>query len=125
MKNLSSVKSQFKMIIMVSIFHEPRLSRIEKLSPNMSKIPQLIQQSQTIKEIRHFRKCPITSIATLLFFFSVYRFIVPTLDKTEWPSTLDVKCGWNKEWDPPVADGCVDPRGCQPPPARNSEIWCQ
>ncbi len=61
----------------------------------------------------------------LAYFFSVYKFIGPTLDKTEWPITIDVKCGWNKEWDPPVANGCVDPRGCQPPPARTSEIWYQ
>ena len=36
---------------------------------------------------------------------------------------MQVKCGWAKQWDPPNVPGCVDPRGCAPPPPRNDEIW--
>ena len=45
------------------------------------------------------------------------------MPKSEWSQTLQVVCGWNKAWDPPVVQGCIDPRGCQPPPARNMEVW--
>ena len=44
-------------------------------------------------------------------------------DKTQWSRTLDVKCGWEKQWDPPILPPCVDPRGCPLPPSRNDRIW--
>lgn len=54
---------------------------------------------------------------------SVYRFPNYSVPKTNWQTSLQVKCGWAKTWDPPSVLGCVDPRGCQPPPARTSEVW--
>jgi hypothetical protein len=45
------------------------------------------------------------------------------MPKSQWKPTLQVKCGWNKAWDPPSLIGCVDPRGCQPPPPRNGIIY--
>lgn len=55
---------------------------------------------------------------------SIYRF--PQYDgthKDDWKDTLDVKCGWGNQWDPPSFFGCVDPRGCKPPPPRTDTIW--
>ena len=54
---------------------------------------------------------------------SVYRFPNYSLPKTEWKTNLQVRCGWAKTWDPASVLGCVDPRGCQPPPPRTSEVW--
>ncbi len=56
---------------------------------------------------------------------SIYRFpqdesITP---KKDWSDQLTVVCGWENEWDPPYIQGCVDPRGCQPPPARTDRVW--
>ena len=62
-------------------------------------------------------------IVLTTFVFPVYRFSNPAVLKLEWEDTLNVKCGWGKEWEPAIADGCVDPRGCQPPPPRTSTIW--
>ena len=62
-------------------------------------------------------------IVLTTFVFPVYRFSNPAVPKLEWEDTLNVKCGWGKEWEPAIADGCVDPRGCQPPPPRTSIIW--
>ena len=56
-------------------------------------------------------------------FFLVYRFQNSELPKDSWTDTLEVKCGWGPQWEPPIADGCVDPRGCPLPPLRTSEIW--
>ena len=54
----------------------------------------------------------------------IYRF--PQEDNTpkdQWENTLDVVCGWENQWDPPIVPGCVDPRGCELPPPRNERIW--
>ena len=56
-------------------------------------------------------------------FSSVYRFPNYSLPKSEWSSTLQVKCGWAKQWDPSSVSGCVDPRGCTNPPPRSDTIW--
>ena len=57
-------------------------------------------------------------------FFAVYRFKDDNeKDKTKWSRTIDVKCGWEKQWDPPILPPCVDPRGCPLPPPRNDRIW--
>ena len=50
---------------------------------------------------------------------SIYRFADPDLPKEEWKDYVDVVCGWDNQWDPPIVPGCVDPRGCQAPPPRN------
>ncbi len=55
--------------------------------------------------------------------FSVYVFPVEGKDKSEWVGSMEVKCGWAKEWDPPKVPSCVDPRGCKPPPERNDRVW--
>ena len=36
---------------------------------------------------------------------------------------MEVKCGWAKQWDPPTLMGCIDPRGCQPPPSKTNDIY--
>ena len=57
-------------------------------------------------------------------FVSVYRFKDDSVKNKElWSRTLDVKCGWEKTWDPPILPPCVDPRGCPIPPPRNDRIW--
>jgi hypothetical protein len=54
----------------------------------------------------------------------VYKFPDDSIsDKSKWSSTLEVKCGWGKAWDPPTIIGCVDPRGCKDPPKRTDEVW--
>jgi hypothetical protein len=58
-----------------------------------------------------------------IFFWTVYRFPNFSLPKSEWTSTLEVRCGWGKQWDPPTLLGCIDPRGCQPPPSKTKEIY--
>ena len=55
--------------------------------------------------------------------FPVYVFPVEGVPKEEWVGTLDVKCGWAQEWDPPVIPSCIDPRGCQDPPVRTDRVW--
>ncbi len=55
--------------------------------------------------------------------FLVYRFANPALPKSAWSSTLQAKCGWGPSWEPALVTGCVDPRGCPPPPPRNSIYW--
>jgi hypothetical protein len=52
-----------------------------------------------------------------------FRFPFENLNKTDWPSTIEVKCGWGKAWDPPTVPGCKDWRGCPLPPSRTAEIW--
>ena len=55
---------------------------------------------------------------------SVYRFAKNDgTPKKDWKDTLDAVCGWENTWDPPEIAGCVDPRGCKVPPARNDRIW--
>ena len=59
----------------------------------------------------------------LCFDIIVYRFPEPLdpsltteqreVAKESWKGTLEVKCGWGKQWDPPEVQGCVDPRGCR------------
>jgi len=34
-----------------------------------------------------------------------------------------MKCGWAKQWDPPTLLGCIDPRGCEPPPSKTDDIY--
>jgi len=36
---------------------------------------------------------------------TVHRFPDPTKPKADWIFSIDVKCGWGKEWDPPVVPG--------------------
>ena len=54
---------------------------------------------------------------------AVYRFAQDGVPKKDWISTLEVKCGWANHWEPPNVYGCVDPRGCEPPPPRTERIW--
>ena len=54
---------------------------------------------------------------------SIFKFPNYDIPKTQWSDTLDISCGWNNTWNPPTVLGCIDPRGCQPPPARNDRIW--
>ena len=58
-----------------------------------------------------------------IFFHPVYKFPNFSLPKSEWRQTLDVSCGYGKQWDPPTILGCIDPRGCQPPPPRNNILY--
>ena len=55
---------------------------------------------------------------------SIYRF--PQNDgtpKKDWKDTLEVVCGWENQWNPSEVFGCIDPRGCKPPPPRNNIIY--
>jgi hypothetical protein len=61
--------------------------------------------------------------SALQYFFTVQRFPNFSLPKSEWTTTLEVNCGWGKQWDPPSVLGCIDPRGCQAPPPRTSLIY--
>ena len=54
---------------------------------------------------------------------AIYRFPQEGIAKEDWLSTLDVKCGWANQWDPPNVYGCVDPRGCEAPPERTNRVW--
>ncbi len=56
-------------------------------------------------------------------FFTVYRFPNFSLLKSEWCSKVEMKCGWAKQWDPPTLLGCIDPRGCEPPPSKTDDIY--
>lgn len=43
--------------------------------------------------------------------------------KEEWRNTLEVRCGWAKQWDPPEVPECVINRGCSMPPHSNDIIY--
>ena len=94
---------------------------------------QILRVSSCLRESR-FEAVPIyngTDTATYYktwkhnktYPFPVYKFPNDSLPKSEWVNTLDVRCGWDKKWDPPTVKGCVDPRGCQPPPSWNELIY--
>jgi hypothetical protein len=66
----------------------------------------------------------LNNFIILLSLILVEKFPDSTIsDKSKWSSTLEVKCGWGKAWDPPKVLGCVDPRGCKVPPLKTNEIW--
>ena len=80
--------------------------------------------------------CISTSNLHSLFvtYFIEYRFGEPLVDpdiepikkqKSRWKSTLDVKCGYGKKWEPPHVEGCVDPRGCTFPPSSNQHVYAE
>ena len=62
-------------------------------------------------------------ILIFIFYNTVYRFPNFSTPKSDWSSTLDVSCGYGKQWDPPTVLGCIDPRGCQPPPPGNNILY--
>jgi hypothetical protein len=41
-------------------------------------------------------------------FISVHRFPDATKPKSDWTSSIDVKCGWGKAWDPPFVPGFLN-----------------
>jgi hypothetical protein len=36
-----------------------------------------------------------------------FRFPDENKNRTDWSSTLTVKCGWGKAWDPPTVPGII------------------
>lgn len=51
-----------------------------------------------------------------------FRIPIAFEDKSTWSSSMQVKCGWNKKWEPSSIPGCVDIRGCDEPPLSNEKI---